>query len=1186
MKFSKILFVLSAFGIFGILFSFSSLEGKEFHVALNGHDQGSGSAEDPFATLFKAQDAVREFKKKDLKEPVEVVVHEGIYYLSKRLIFTPNDSGTKEFPIIWRSAKGEKAILSGGFPITGWKKAGDHLYTASLSEKIGPEPFPREDGKGLSSDQLTQMFVNGRRAIPARTPNEGMYFYTRDLTAPAPALKCLGFYYQEKDAGKWIDDPNTQIVLYYNWSNSHNRILSVDKKKNYIEFKRPGGQYFLGPEIRYYITGSLSALDAPGEWFCDFAGKTVYYYPLPDEDLSQAQTIITRIDSPIVLINGSKKGDHPAEYLIFKDLCIEHSNANLGPDYPHSVQGAHTQFGALTAYGMEHVRIENCEFAHLGEHGISLLEGCRDNTVFQSHIHDLGGGGVYLSCGSPASSDPKSHTVNNTIENNIIHDGGYLYAAGCGIFLGGSASYNKLLHNEILDFSWDGIHAGWSWTGLVKAHTHHNEIAYNHIHHICNGVLNDAGGIYMLGVSSGTDVHHQRIHDVWRFTRGTEGYGGWGIYFDAGSSEIHVHENIVSDTQDGGLHLHFYSSPYGNIIDNNIFAFAKNGELMRNADMPSKKGLHAILSKNIIYENGSFVYCGENWNKGSLFQTDYNCFWTGDLNGPAFYRKSFADWQKEGNDQHSLLADPLFVDPDQRDFRLKPDSPALKLGFKPIDSSQIGVYGDAKWKDLAKSFPGRSIERAIAPPIISRYWDDFEDYKPGEKPKILTLYEENDKAIIRVSEEAGSAPDLNSSVNSQAGRRSLKVQDAPGQKYAHDPHVVYYKLFPEGNIHNSFDLKFQEGAPVNYEWRDWRGTPYQPGPHFTINQSGNLSVDGKILADLPADQWIHFDVRCKTGSQRNNIWSLKITIPHKQPLIFDHLPLGINFERLNYLGFISIGEKEKAFYIDNLLIELEDQTADGISRISSGLNYDVYSIQNGLIDFSEDLFDPSIKKDLRRLAPKGSAPGSYNSFLIYCGKRPVLIDACCQKKDGSLLKKILSLGLAPKEIAAVLLTHAHDDHVYGLLDSDDKAVFPAAEIYLCDLEKAHWEKFAGKNSMIRKVFKAYEGRIRTYKYGDTIFENIKCLDASGHAPGQTVFAVEDVCFTGDLIHAAQYQFSLPGACTIYDRDKPKTAAARFRCLNEIAKSGTLLFGAHVLFPGAGYLEKNGEGFRFIPFEKR
>ena len=136
--------------------------------------------------------------------------------------------------------------------------------------------------------------------------------------------------------------------------------------------------------------------------------------------------------------------------------------------------------------------------------------------------------------------------------------------------------------------------------GRAPAYTHHNEVGYNHIHHLGNGVLNDIGGIYTLGVSPGTVLHHNLIHDVTRFERGDEGYGGWGIYLDAGSSEMVVENNVVYNTRDGGLHLHCFGHPYGDTIRNNVFAYSDEGQMMRNADH-EPEGNNAHLERNIVY---------------------------------------------------------------------------------------------------------------------------------------------------------------------------------------------------------------------------------------------------------------------------------------------------------------------------------------------------------------------------------------------------------------------------------------------------------------------------------------------------------------------------------------------------------------------------------------------------------
>ena len=193
-------------------------------------------------------------------------------------------------------------------------------------------------------------------------------------------------------------------------------------------------------------------------------------------------------------------------------------------------------------------------------------------------------------------------------------------------------------------------------------------------------MLNDIGGIYTLGVSPGTVLHHNRIHDVTRFERGREGYGGWGIYLDAGSSEIVVENNVVYNTRDGGLHLHCHTYPYGNTVRNNVFAYSEEGQLMRNANHEPDTN-HAHLERNIVYNANPRMLWGSNWKDGSKFTADRNCYWSEAAPSPDFDGRSLAEWQKGGRDQSSIVADPRFVNAKEYDFRLQPDSPALKLGF-------------------------------------------------------------------------------------------------------------------------------------------------------------------------------------------------------------------------------------------------------------------------------------------------------------------------------------------------------------------------------------------------------------------------------------------------------------------------------------------------------------------------
>ncbi len=895
------------FLVFGLAFALSGLtgchllltdvegrSGQAFYVSPDGSDQNPGTRAQPFATLPRARDAVRALRQgAPARQPATVRLLDGAHVLSEAFVLTPPDSD-----VTYEAAPGARPVVSGGVRVSGWRKDGERLWVADVPWlKSRAEPF-------------TQLFVNGARRPCARTPNEGAYFYTKRLTlAPGEPGPCLGFTYNKEDALPWIAQPGVRVALFHNWVNSYNRVKSVDAEKRRVSFARPAGIFFLGPEVRYYVENSREALDAPGEWFADTSTGKLYYYPLSGERPERAEVIAPVLTASLVVVDGDPLKGAFVDGLRFSGLSFQHADANLAPDYPHSVQGAHTQRGAIFAKGLRASLIERCEFARLGEHAVSLREGCVSNAVRRCHIYDMGGGGVYLSEGAPASKSEAYLTAHNAVDNNFIHDGGRIYRAACGVFLGGSASYNRITHNEICDLSWMGVHLGWSWTGRAPAHTHHNEVGYNHIHHLGNGVLNDIGGIYTLGVSPGTVLHHNLIHDVTRFERGREGYGGWGIYLDAGSSQITVANNVVHDTRDGGLHLHNHTYPWGDVVTNNIFAFSQDAELIRNATMEHEER-HVVMERNIAYGPSVRALGGHNWKKGSNFSADRNLYWSTATNAPDFCGRAFDAWQAEGGDRSGRVADPLFVNADARDFRLKPDSPARALGFAPIDISTAGLYGDSKWVRLPKSVTHRRCEEAVAPEVSAEIRQGFEDEAVGDLPDFARVCEANTQAVVRVV-AAGLA----------GASQCLRVTDGPGQKYAHDPHFYYERDFPEGLLRGSFDLRHEAGAILSYEWRDWpAGQTLRAGPNVHVSADGSLIAGGKRLLTVPAGQWITVEVICNTGASADATWQLTVTVPGQAPQRFERLACSAAFKRLNWVGFISGATARTVFYIDNVSI--------------------------------------------------------------------------------------------------------------------------------------------------------------------------------------------------------------------------------------------------------------------------
>jgi len=190
------------------------------------------------------------------------------------------------------------------------------------------------------------------------------------------------------------------------------------------------------------------------------------------------------------------------------------------------------------------------------------------------------------------------------------------------------------------------------------------------------------GGIYTLGKQPGTRIENNLWHDIAGLR-----YGGWGIYFDEGSSGIVATSNVVYRTTHGGFHQHYGET---NFVWNNIFAFGRDGQLQR-----TRPEAHVSFSfqTNIVYFDSAVVLGGD-WSQDAYLM-DWNIYFDARAGAHPeqiqFANASLEQWRKRGHDIHSIISDPLFVAAKKYDFRLRRQSSALTIGFKPIDLRQVGV---------------------------------------------------------------------------------------------------------------------------------------------------------------------------------------------------------------------------------------------------------------------------------------------------------------------------------------------------------------------------------------------------------------------------------------------------------------------------------------------------------------
>ncbi|MBM4048534.1 MAG: right-handed parallel beta-helix repeat-containing protein, partial [Planctomycetes bacterium] len=828
---------------------------RPLYVCPDGNDAWSGAlalpnaakTDGPLATLAGARNTVRKLKAAGgLKEPVRVMIRGGMYELKEPFVLEPQDSGTAECPIVYGALKGEKPMISGGRVIRGWRpgSVSELPNSETLSSLITRWREPRDlwvaevpEAKGRKW-QFRQLFVNGWRCTLARSPNMG-YFRIAGKAAPILDPKTgkeadsskVAFRFKPGDIKRWTNMSDINAFIFFHWETGMLRLKAVDEETSTVTFTGPMKWPFWGRQ-RYFVENVREALDAPGEWFLDADAGVLHYCPWPGENMHKATVVAPALTQLVRLEGNPDKGEF-VEYVGFEGLSFQYADYTLEPEGHCDWQAAVTVPAVIQARGARACFVERCEVAHVGQYAIWFERGCKDNAVVQNHIHDIGAGGVRI--GEPGNPPTENaETKRNVVSNNFIHDIGHLFPGAIGVWIGQS-SENVVSHNEICDTFYTAISCGWTW-GYGRTKARNNLIEWNYLHHIGQGMLCDMGAIYTLGIQPGTQIRFNLIHDVWDWD---EGYGAGGIYPDEGSSQILIENNVVFQTASGGLTVHYGKD---NIARNNIFALGRDAQVHLGR---KDKDSSLKFERNI-------VYCAE----GKLFvrecplEADNNVYFRTDGEPVTFLSDlSLEQWQAKGLDVHSVVADPKFVDPKRFDFRLRPDSPALQLGFVPFDLSAAGLVGEKEWVELPRRIqrPPTVVTRRPQPQPVTLD-DGFETTPVGAAAENATTHGETDKARIRVTDELAAA-----------GKRCLKFTDAPGLDQTWNPHLYYVPHFREGLVAHSFDLRMEKGAVVWIEWRD-ASHPYRVGPSMGIDAEGRLTASKQQLMSLPIGRWIHFEI--------------------------------------------------------------------------------------------------------------------------------------------------------------------------------------------------------------------------------------------------------------------------------------------------------------------------------------
>ena len=222
-----------------------------------------------------------------------------------------------------------------------------------------------------------------------------------------------------------------------------------------------------------------------------------------------------------------------------------------------------------------------------------------------------------------------------------------------------------------------------------------------------------------------------------------------------------------------------------------------------------------------------------------------------------------------------------------------------------------------------------------------------------------------------------------------------------------------------------------------------------------------------------------------------------------------------------------------------------------------------------------------------------------NSPIVNMGDKLVLFDTgmgtskAFGPTTGRQQKSMAEAGIKPEDIDAVVFTHAHIDHIGGIVDASGKVLFPNAQFYIAQSDFDYWtdeKKMDGalKDFVVhaRKNLLPVRDRLVFYKDGQEFLPGVQALAAPGHTVGHHIFMVtsdgKSFAFLGDLTHHQVLLMEKPRMQFSYDTDPNQAAESRVKMLDMLAANKIAVMSYHYPWPGYGHVVKTGEGFHYLP----
>ena len=775
------------------------LQAATFTVAPNGQDTNPGTKERPFATLGAARDAARNAE----GGPHRIVVMPGEYFLSSPLVLDWRDNG-----LMIEAGKGAAVTLYGGEVVNGWQRDGEKFWAADVSEvKAGTWDF-------------RALVINGRMPERARFPESGTLlhksvFDVRWLSSVGGGWdrkpteeELTTMFYDPKDIPATLDNKCAEVRVYHMWDESMVGVAKNDTERHALIFstptKSPPGSFGVK---KYAIFNTREGMTRPGQWYLDRTRGKIVYWPLPDEEMTQAKVIAPRLER-IIYLAGNKQKE--IRDVTLRGLVLEATTTPLKA----GGFGAYAFDGAVRIDRARNCTLEGLEIHCVGGWGVQS-GALNDSRIVDCRVHHTGAGAI------------KTSGAGTVIANNHIHHVGLYYPSAIAVGAYGSRDTNgrglHLYRNEIHDTPYTGIAGGGE--GLL--------IEENLISRVMLE-MQDGGAIY--GGMKEAILRGNVVRDVVKMG---EGYGVSAYYLDEGARDCIVEKNVSIGV----------ARPSHNHIATNITirdnVFIAEGDM----SLSFQRSANCTLENNTLVAPGNITVSPPNavtlWKGNRLFRNGLS---------------------NDGQPQRFTIDDAM--PPVAEPKRMTWSASAVRVATAPTLDGEIG---SDEWPGgLVRLDRAPSRWSASGAPVYARLSYDDQclyvslNFVTFDVTKLRdgTLWGEDDGAEIALAGTKGNGQQVTFVVRGYPGGTLQSITDA-GASSADAERLgkaVQFAAKPYGKTRggwrgewsipwNTLGLKPAPGLKIPFNmavyrstddvWRCWEGTL---GESWQLDQAGTLQL--------------------------------------------------------------------------------------------------------------------------------------------------------------------------------------------------------------------------------------------------------------------------------------------------------------------------------------------------------